>query len=220
MDLSTLITCAKQSLAQVLDRTGTILYSAAETLSSGDIYILGLNPGGDSGLTIAQSLGALPQKTDNAYLDEEWENRAGKYKQGGAPLQGRIRWLVTALGYDLGRVCASNSVFMQSWDAKGLDFPKDADICWPVHEEILRIVRPKLVLAFGNSSVSPYNYLYQRFGGDEETMPSGHGSWKCRGFETEIADNKLHVAGLPHLSRYSPIGKESVVKWLKEKIGT
>lgn len=219
MDLSTLIIGAKQTLAQVLGRTGTILYSAAETLSPGDIYILGLNPGGDSGLTIAQCLNVLPQKTDNAYLDEKWENRAGKYEIGEAPLQGRINWLVTALGYDVRRVCASNLVFMQSRDANGIDFPKDADLCWPVHEQILKIVRPKLVLAFGNSSVSPYSYLHQLFGGNEETVPSGHGSWECRGFEAEIAGSKLHVAGLPHLSRYSPIGKESVVKWLKEKIG-
>jgi hypothetical protein len=220
MEPKVFIVKSEHMLRQVLDRTGTLLYSAAGTLSAGDIYILGLNPGGDGGVSIAEDLKALPRKIDNAYLDESWKNRAGSWKPGQAPLQRRIQWLIARLGYNLQDVCASNLIFIQTRDASNLDFNKNADLCWPVHEEILGIVCPKLVLAFGNSSVSPYAYLLRRFGGDEEIVPSGHGSWKCRGFRARIADRSMYVAGLPHMSRYSPIGRESVVTWLREKIQT
>jgi hypothetical protein len=222
MALAKFIADAKRSLGPVLNRTGGILYSAADTLSLGEIYILGLNPGGDGGPTIAQDLDALLDRKDNSYLDEKWENRAGSYSPGQAPLQRRVNWLISALGYDLRRVCASNLIFMKSRSESGVNYPGDADLCWPVHERILGLVHPRLVLAFGNSSLSPYAYFRQRFsrGNNEETVPSGHGSWKCRGFDASVANYKLYVAGLPHLSRYSPIGKEEVVEWLKNRIRT
>jgi len=67
---------ATEHLSSVMDRSGGILYSSVETLCPGDIYILGLNPGGESGWTIANHLEALPSKQQNSYLDEAWENRA------------------------------------------------------------------------------------------------------------------------------------------------
>ena len=217
MMLTSFIADVKRILTPVLDRTGCIFYSAARTLTRGDIYILGLNPGGDSGPTITQDLDNLSSKKDNAYLDEKWENRAGSYDPGQAPLQRRLAWLAGALGYRLEDLCASNLIFMKSRDATGIDYPRDADICWPVHELVIDIVRPRLILTFGNSAVSPYSYLHQRFGGDEEAIPSGHGSWRCAGFESKVAGHKTFVAGLPHLSRYSPIDRLSVVKWLRER---
>jgi hypothetical protein len=218
-ELADFISDAKRSLSQVLHRIGGILYSAADTLSQGDIYVLGLNPGGDGGPTIAQDLDALATKTDNCYLDESWENKIKRYNPGQAPLQLRLNWLINALGYDLRRVCASNIIFMKSRDARGLHYPGDADLCWPVHERILRVVRPKVILTFGNSfSLSPYAYLLQRLAASDHAMSSGHGSWKCRGFETKMDNRRLFVVGIPHLSRYSPIGRQAVVDWLKKGI--
>jgi len=142
----------------------------------------------------------------------------GKQGRGEAPLQKRLRWLIDSLGYDLRRVCASNLVFMRSHDATGVTYPEDADLCWPVHKEIIGIVRPKIVLAFGNSAISPYDYLRRQFAHDEEILPSGHGAWTCKGFWAETDAHRFYVAGLPHLSRYSPIGKDAIVRWLKSKV--
>src|ERR1022692_2346551 len=129
MALAKFIADAKRSLGPVLNRTGGIRYSATDTLSLGNIYILGLNPGGDGGPTIAQDLDALLGKKDNSYLDEKWENRAGSYSPGQAPLQRRVNWLISALGYDLRRVCMSNLIFMKSRGESGIKYPGDADLC-------------------------------------------------------------------------------------------
>lgn len=204
----------------VLNKSGTVLYSASNTLVKGDVYILGLNPGGVDGPSIAQDLSVLPNKSHNSYLDESWGNRVDA--DGQAPLQKRLNGLVNAIGADLRNVCASNLIFMRSQSAKGIDFPKDADTCWPVHEKILGIVQPKLIIAFGNSSISPYRYLFHKFNSNnnEDILESGHGSWKCRGFEASIARRKVYIAGFPHLSRYSPFDKngdirDSLITWLK-----
>jgi hypothetical protein len=90
--------------------------------------------------------------------------------------------------------------------------------CWPIHETIIKIVQPKLVIVFGNSDVSPYGYLHAMIGGKEEYVPSGHGNWNAKGFQSRINGKAVYVAGLPHLSRYSPIGKSQVVEWLSKQI--
>jgi capsule polysaccharide export protein KpsC/LpsZ len=50
-----------------------------------------------------------------------------------------------------------------------------------------------------------------------DAATSGHGSWSLKGFHAQIAGQSVFVAGLPHLSRYSPIGKQHVVTWLKNE---
>lgn len=224
MSLSNFIRDVESSLgkAEVLSRSGSILYSAAHTLTKGDIYILGLNPGGNEGPSISQHLAELPNKTQNSYLDESWGKRVDA--DGQAPLQRRIKGLVNAVGADLRNICASNLIFMRSPNDKGIKFPKDADTCWPIHEKILDIVQPKLIIAFGNSLRSPYGYLFNKFNtdGHECIIDSGHGSWKCRSFEAVIGVHKIYVVGFPHLSRYSPFNKDGDLKeglctWLNRK---
>ncbi|MEN8108648.1 MAG: hypothetical protein ABFS22_11660 [Pseudomonadota bacterium] len=207
---------ARKNLACLLNESGSILYSSHETLKPNDVYLLGFNPGGEGGNTLSSSIDQLLENQANAYLDECWGNRNASWKKGEAPLQKRVCWLLERLGFEPREVCASNLIFLRSRDAKGINY-RLAEQCWPVHEAIMKIVKPKLILAFGNSKVSPYRYLYRMFGGTEEdnTPPSGHGNWRIRGFETEIDNQPIYVAGLPHLSRYNITGQESVIDWLK-----
>lgn len=204
---------ARAQLEPVLGKSGGILYSAAATIRPYPVYLLGLNPGGSPERvmnTVRASIDALQSKTTNSYLDESW---AGS-PVGEGRLQRRVRWLLEALGHEPRDVPASNLIFVRSRDAKGIDFERIANTCWPVHEKILKIVRPRLVLVFGNSGISPYSFLFRKYGATvEQTQPSGHGSWLCRSFEVP---GHFRVAGLPHLSRYKVIGHEHVVKWLKE----
>lgn len=100
--------------------------------------------------------------------------------------------------------------------ASDIDFSL-AQKCWPIHEAIIELIRPKLKLTFGNSSISPYAYLHTRLGGKEDSFPSGHGNWSIKSFSCKINGHPLFVVGLPHLSRYLPIGKKQVVQWLLEK---
>jgi len=208
---------AKDALSEVLSESGSILYSSHETLKSGDVYLLGFNPGGAGGNPVEQSISSMLTNTSNSYLDESWENHNGVWANGEAPLQKRIKWVTESLGLNTRDVCASNLIFLQSRGASDISFSL-AKKCWPVHEAILSIVKPKLIIAFGNSEVSPYGYLHAMLGGDEEYFPSGHGNWSLKGFSCEINGRSVYVAGLPHLSRYSPIGKKEVIEWLSKQI--
>jgi hypothetical protein len=208
---------AKDALSEVLSESGSILYSSHETLKSGDVYLLGFNPGGAGGNPVEKSINSMLTNTDNSYLDEIWENHNGAWANGEAPLQKRIQWILESLGLNTRDVCASNLIFLQSREESDIRFSL-AKKCWPVHEAILKIIKPKLIIAFGNSEVSPYGYLHTMLGGDEEYFPSGHGNWSLKGFTCEINSRSVYVAGLPHLSRYSPIGKKEVIEWLSKKI--
>ena len=208
---------AKDALSEDLNKFGSILYSSHETLKSGDVYLLGFNPGGAGGNSVEQSINSMLTNTDNSYLDECWENRNGVWANGEAPLQKRIQWILESLDLNTRDVCASNLIFLKSRGASDISFSL-AKKCWPVHEAILNIIKPKLIIAFGNSEVSPYGFLHTMLGGDEEYFPSGHGNWSIKGFRCEINGRFIYVAGFPHLSRYSPIGKKEVIEWLSKKI--
>ena len=177
------------------------------------MYLLGHNPGDDPathGDTIRASLENLPTKTRNDYIDENWGNRPA----GTRPLQRRVQWLLKSLGLEPRAVAASNLLFPRSISAAGSGFDTYADICWPVHEAILEVVKPQVIIAFGNSGDSPYTYLRRRFGGpSEHKFPSGHGTWECRAFESV---SRIRIVGLPHLSRYDITSHPDVVDEIKE----
>ncbi len=222
------VEAARQHLEKegLLEEKGCVLYSAFSTLKRGRFYILGLNPGGEDGFgtTIAESFDELPQYTGNAYLDEAW----GKYeKKGEHPLQRHLKLLMEELGEDLKNVCASNLIFVRSKDQNGIEnFVEEAEKCWPVHEMILDIVKPRVIIAFGNGSISPFNFLHSnKINGEkymEDEIPAKWGNWKCRSFggkiETSNETLDLLVLGIPHLSRYTVEGRQDVLNWLREKI--
>ncbi len=207
---------ARENLNELLNESGSILYSSHETLRKNDVYLLGFNPGGTGGNPLSSNINQLLHNQNNAYLDECWENNNGSWEKGKSPLQKRVCWLLENLGFNPREVCASNLIFFQSRKATEISFGL-AKRCWPIHEAIMKIVNPKLIIAFGNSDISPYGYLHNMLGGSEEYISSGHGNWNVKGFETTINNQQVYVAGLPHLSRYSPIGKEGVISWLKSK---
>ena len=216
LDLSIL---ARKCLSSQLDLPGSILYGGHETLRRGDIYLMGFNPGGTGGDTLGVNIDAMFEKSGNAYLDESWGDGSRIWPVGEAPLQKRVRWVLETLGVDPRSVCATNLIFVKSRDAKGVEY-KIAGTCWPVHEAMLGIVKPKLIVAFGNSKVSPYEYLWSRFGsGAQDSIPSGHGNWTVRGFKANLPDGSSpYVVGLPHLSRYKPDGKPEVATWLQRQL--
>ncbi len=208
---------AKKHLNDLLNESGSILYSSHETLKPGQIYLLGFNPGGAGGNSLLSSIDRLLNNESNSYLDECWENLSGSWEAGDAPLQKRVCYLLENLGLNPREVCSSNLIFLQSREAKNINFNL-ANRCWPIHESILQLIKPKLIIAFGNSGVSPYGYLHNMLGGEQEYIPSGHGNWNVKGFTTQINENPVYIAGLPHLSRYSPIGKDNVLNWLSSKL--
>lgn len=203
-----LSTFSEKQLKDILSMSGEVLYSGAATLRQGDVYLLGHNPGGDANSshlpTVARSLRELPTKRINSYLDTKWTGRA--------TLQRRVIWLLERLGLNPRRVSASNLIFARSRDVASSQFERLADLCWPVHEQIIKIVQPRLVIVYGNSGDSPYSFLVRRFAAeDEEQFPSGHGNWMCRAFRVR---DSFQVVGLPHLSRYAISAHPEVIDWI------
>lgn len=207
---------ATEQLNEILDLSGSVLYSSHETLKSHDVYLMGLNPGGEEDSSIRDSIGSMLTNLENAYVDEEWSAVKTDYEKGEAPLQKRIKFLLSELGHEPKSVCASNLIFVRSRDAQSLSFNKLAEICWPVHEAILSIVKPKLILAFGNSGISPYRFLHNKLRGDkEQSFSASHGNWSIKSFTS--GNGKLGVIGIPHLSRYCPINKEDAMNQVKNR---
>ena len=210
-DFGALQAAMRAHLAGYLHHSGRVLYSAVDTLRPGPLYVLGLNPGGrplgHAGL-LGDDIAKFPSKQDNAYLDESWRS----FSTGQAPLQKRLKWLVEQLGYNLRNACASNLIFLRSTDASGCQYSRSAPACWPIHELILERVQPKLILVFGNSGVSPFQFLRERYRPTSiESFESGHGSWRCLGFRAE----GRAVIGLPHLSRYAVDRHPQVATWIR-----
>src|SRR5437667_7472053 len=113
---------ARTHLRSLLDLSGKVLYSSADTLREGSVYLLGHNPGGDPARrvqnTIRASLDTLPTKGTNDYIDESWGNRPA----GTQPLQKRVRWLLESLRLDPRTVTASNLIFPRSLSTAGSSY--------------------------------------------------------------------------------------------------
>lgn len=209
-----LISLGKECLPLILEKKGELIYSSHETLKKGDIYLLGLNPGGEGFITINNHLEELLEKTTNSYLDESWENRITVWPKGQAPLQKRVDYLLKRLGYKTKEVCATNLIFVTSRSADDINYGL-AGYCWRFHELILKIIQPKIILCFGISDVSSYSFLWSLYEGKEITIEAGHGKWLCRAFKTKIDGRETTVVGIPHLSYYNIVGKEKVINWIK-----
>ena len=196
----------RKHLQSILRMSGQVLYSAASTLRPGPSYLLGHNPGGDANnralLTVGGSLDDLPANTINSYLDTRW---SGRLSIGSSPLQQRVKWLLSELGVDPRDVAASNLIFPRSRDAATSQFERYAELCWPDHEWILDVVRPRIVIAYRNSHPSPYTFLARKYAPRAlDEYPSGHGTgsavvfW-CRdafvswGFPTSVATRFPHT---------------------------
>ena len=210
-------TFAKEKLQSILKDSGHLLYSSAETLCPGEIYLLGHNPGGSpegrEDESIENSIQNLSEKKTNEYLDDRWNG----LPPGEHLLQKRVCWLLKQLNMDVRKVCASNLIFSRSVDAKSINFKDMANLCWPVHEFILHIVRPKIILTFGNrKKKSPFFFLQEKLGVDDDKIvpphSSGHDEWKCKAFYTPT---NICVVGLPHLSRYAINHHEDVPSWMQ-----
>ena len=212
-----LINIGKETLKHILNKYGEVIYSSHNTIKKGDIYLLGLNPGGEGFIMIDEHLSNLLTKETNSYLDEEWENGITKWKKGEAPLQKRVCYLLEALGYNVRDICASNLIFVTSRNSDEINYGL-AGYCWRFHEYLIELIQPKLILCFGISSVSSYSFLKVLFEGEELTYDSHHGDWKCKAFNTVINNKEIKVIGVPHLSYYNIIGKDEVIKWLKDNL--
>jgi len=149
---------AKHIPSELLTRSGKVFYSGRAAFARpSELYVLGVNPGGDPSNYEAETVGnhteaVLSQYPDDwsAYRDESWEGAApGTY--GMAP---RVTHLFEALGLGAGYVPASNLVFARSRREgdMGSELSSLADLCWPFHALVIERLHPRAILCFGKTA--------------------------------------------------------------------
>ena len=215
VDKSDLPAIALEALGDLADMPGGVFYSSHEALRPGEVYFLGLNPGGKGTYPIRETLPRILTQTENAYLDQCWGTGGKSYPAGKAPMQVRTVHVLESLGLAPRDVCSSNLIFVSSVDSSGVETSM-ADRCWPVHRAVLEIVQPRLIVSCGNSAHSTYGYLKHRFRPQESSVPSGHGGYSLKHFDAEIDGRQYRILGLPHLSWYMPQGRPEFTEWIRE----
>jgi len=201
-----------RKLSELLDKPGHILSSSIRSIKPGLVYLLGQQPQAASdrpaGETIRDHASCLRERTSNDYIDRKWLG----YKKGGSPLQKRVIWMLRQMGLKPRNVAASNLIFFRFQRLSQRDYFSFAEKCWPVHESILSIVQPKMVLTYGNAACSPYAFLRRRADAREESrLDAGHAKWSCKAF---TIPGQFKVVGLPHIGSYSIDEHPEVIGWI------
>lgn len=215
--LDTIARVADENLSQIANESGTLLYSSPTTVRPGRFYFLGLNPGGtqDQTATIRQSIDDLRSglTTENAYLDQDWSSTTKQFGKGGHPLQKNFRYLFESLGEDTSSVCASNLIFSRSVDERGAGGLNRAEICWPVHDAILAVVRPSALITFGRQA---FAFIHDKLGGGAcGQVCAKHGNWTC---QFSDLSGGIKLVGLPHLSRYTLYTRKEVMDKIRDRL--
>jgi hypothetical protein len=190
------------------------------TLARGDLYLIGLNPGGSGDYDYMREdtenvewwirmEGAL-EHPFSSYVDEEWILGRGK---GGSPHQFNVRRLLGHIckGEDINEVTrrsfATNLYFYRTPGGTELQkYPSELVDCWSYHERFLAIVKPKIIICNGNAEMfSAFSKMKEKVGQDKsiEREPIN----RIRSIKWFKADSNwsetsdVLVIGLPHLSR-------------------
>ena len=223
----------------LLNRSGSVLYSGDETIKDGDWYFLGSNPGGhddEKGVDTVknQLLKFEKPKTFNEYFEGVWTNPHH---------QDNIKLFFDDLNLNLKEILSTNLCFVRSSEESTYTSvyekktPKeqrreDNEKCWKVHEYLLSEVKPKFIICNGTTS---RNFIVKigktgRYGKKfKNKMEFTHyeeeiitiGGLKCtfhRGdfhlFRREICLKDIGLFSVPHLGRYTYYPKST--NWIKK----
>jgi len=202
------------------DVSGKLLYSGADTLRAGELYVLGFNPGGDAEngyMTVSEHLKNL-KPAFNEYLDGRWGKPGEEKPAGSKILQRRVNWMLKQLDYDTRQVCASNLIFARSRHIQNLTGNLEllVEACWPVHEFIIRTVKPKAIIALGQKTFEQIRR--QTNLNPVEHFSSGHADWQVSATTINFYGREITLVAPPHLSIYKIDAHQDVITWIKDKI--
>lgn len=213
---------------------GSVLLSGIDTLRPGNFYIMGLNPGGDPKLpghstAIIDSMSN--RQSFSCYLNECWQPQCDEpYGSCRHMTEGSVRpeflrrhqrnmlSLFDALHADPRSVFATNAVFARSTSKASLEAESGHSLdrwwqaCWPVHRELLAIVRPSMIISLGYGiGSSAFGLLWQTLGKpayDRLGDNNRRGGWSFPAvIDLAGAELETLVVGIPHPS-YLAIGPQ------------
>ena len=196
---------AKLIPESLMDISGRVFYSGRQAFESrSDMYILGINPGGDHGVyseeTVRRHTDAVLNSFDNnwsAYRDESWAGAP----PGSNGLQPSLLRLFQGLERDPGKVPASNLVFVRSKDVAQLDrlYKEQSEInavCWPFHQAVIEKLGVRVLVCFGGRSS---DWARKQLGANKEIDRfTNAGKWKSLTF---VNSNGLIVVALAFPNR-------------------
>jgi hypothetical protein len=197
--------------ASLLRQSGKVFYTGRGAFSApNDVYILGLNPGGNPETQAADTIGAdLLKFRDgppwwSAYADESWHDAApGTW--GMAP---RILRLLQAIGLEPRSVPTSNVIFVRSSTEATLQSNKNAllEACWPVHHAVIKALNIRVILCFGGTAG---RWTRERLGASR--LSDSYRETNSRGWRSEshITDDGRQVLTLTHPGRANWSNPES-----------
>ena len=209
------------------NESGAIIYSGNKTLSKGDYYFLGTNPGGNAEKPYGKDsiLNQLNNsREDNEYFDGDWGNPRH---------QTNIKYMFETLNIDLLNTFSTNTSFIRS--PGETSYPRnlkdDAEITfWPIQEYFLSIVQPSLIITNGSKardlfwkkmngknfydSKVPKQNKYKYLNSRNKSCYFFTGNLKLQ----DITLEKISVISVPHLSwKDIPFHKEGI-QWCKSKL--
>jgi hypothetical protein len=133
--------------------SGRFLYSDPSTLRSGKFYLLGHHPGGtlSKHSNLGDDIQTWGTNGTNAYLDETWEHSP---TAGSFIVQLNVKALCKAIDVCPRQVCASNLYFVSDYVKV-----KSLGIVWPIHEIVLDMVKPDIIIALGVDTAPTYKEI-------------------------------------------------------------
>ena len=217
-------------LSETMQQTpGSVLYTPLSNVKAASVYIMGLNPGGhpaDRPTPIIDSL--APAEGESFYTHECWQKHCAEpqpcsHLVGGklradaqVPHQSRMHEIAKTFDMALINVVCCNAIFGKS---EGLGTLKAQtgfsarewwSACWPVHQYLLKQVRPGVIITLGYGEHSSAFGLLRREAGHVPHRPIGEvGVGGGRTFDAKLplgGGDVLEVAivGVPHPSWHGP----------------
>ena len=190
----------------IMHRSGKVFYSGRLAFNSpSDLYILGVNPGGNPDEYHHETveshtqwvLGKSPENW-SAYRDESWGTSGAA--AGSRRMQPRILHFFGRLNVNPGEVPASNVVFARSSDKETFkgNYTQMASDCWRLHQAVIDRLGVRIVVCLGNDTgdwVRSRLFARQQI---DEFVEDNNRRWKSRLYTNSRG---LKVAVLAHPSR-------------------
>lgn len=210
--------------SELKDCSGAVFYSGRDAFSGiKDIYVLGLNPGGDLSKRSEDTIGrhtdkVLSEKPDrwSEYSCERWWEGKQYGERGKSGIQPSVIHLIEKLGYDPRDIPASNVGFVRSRDEEalkewcieeGIELDALYNSCWQVHRGVISHIQPKIILCMGRSA----QYVLQKKTKADRRIDNLSKSYSTCRYLVEVFRNErgCRLASVTHPSRG--------IKWTEEQ---
>lgn len=217
--------------AEFYMRPGTVLYSSLASVRPFHVYVMGLNPGGDPAAETRPLIGTLAAPDGQSFYTHDcWQKHCpgggscAHVDESGAVFPDALRLhqrvvvdLAELVGTTPPMLPSANAIFGRSTeiaklkDETGHSLTEWSAACWPVHQRLLAVVRPRVIVTLGKGdSNSAFALLNATCGCPPSRTFSDEGVHGGKAFEARGLDlggeDRLDatVIGIPHPSWYAP----------------